>query len=1297
MFGPNALFPTGPGGISGSGGGTSGFQGRDVIWVDLRFPSGGDGTDARPYNTANVGLGAVPDAGTIILVGGDSSTEPGVNIGARNFTVLGIGGHSSGGLAAVLPTLTYAITTGTQRLAFHDVSVALVHSGANSGLSEFYFENCPNVTLTAGSDTSPVYWEGNAKCTFAGTGGAGEFRGGNIDGYVANSGSISITSANVTDSLTSPTAITVLGGCTFGPGVAVTAPSIKIDPASYKNAVDAGVTFSSTAQVLIVYGTPVDIGTANAPGTSQKAAREDHVHDLPFLPVQDALGQATGSISVNNQKITNVATPTSSGDVVNKAYADAIAVGLKLKNPAVAVATANQATMSGTAQTIDGVALNTIGQRVLLTAQTTATQNGLWVVQSGAWTRPTDFATGSSAALAYVPVTGGTVYSGSGWLDTNTVGSDVVDTNNLTWGLFTQPTSFVAGNGIVRTGNTFDVVPHADGSIVVHADDVQIGVLATDAQHGTRGGGTQHAVATTSVAGFMSAADKLKLDGITGDGVERVGFAPCRVATTANITLSGAQTIDGVSCVAGDRVLVKNQTTGSQNGLYVVASGAWSRATDADASAEFVGGKICPISEGTVNGNRVAILTTDDPITLGSTALTFAMDRVVPVTSTAPLDVTKAAASPGSSSEAARADHKHDVSTAIVGNIGTTNAEGSASSVARSDHTHALTFTVVAAVLAVASASISVNNQKITNLAAPTVASDAVNKGYVDALVPTPANPGDNGKVAYANAGAIAYASSVKTDGTYLAIGTNAAASALIRAPNASSILAARNAANNADLLMVSCDSSNGIKFGDSTGVTSLYLQTAFGGVHYIYTGTNVEYSFSSTVADFKDSILQFGTNPSGSGWLRLPGSTQIIIGQRNVLNTQNVALLQSDNADGLVLGDNTYTTSLTYGVKTGGSYKFQVNNVDEYVLDASKFDLKTNTVAHGASPSTNAVFNFSSGDSALLGAKNSGGTDRALLTWTSGTDTLSVGVTTLTTIVNGGGGGWNFGSIASFPGVEHKIASSGFVRFGSNTAGIGLVRVDSNVGHIVSAKNYDGTGDQAILYIGGNTTFTDLYFADAGAKGINSVYYQAKAQHSFVIGANAEFVVNATEVDFKDNAARFGTNPAQSGLIRVPFPASGTYSVIAFRNGLNNADVPLVSLNNLTSSITIGDASSSNTYLTSSLITIDPGGTGSTQPFVFSGGVFDLGINNAINATSTLNFKVGGTSRLQITSSITAFATLNMNSNNITAAQFIEYLNMTAPSAPSLLGWRIYCDSSTGNLMAKPSSGGTLRTLALF
>ena len=97
---------------------------------------------------------------------------------------------------------------------------------------------------------------------------------------------------------------------------------------------------------------------------------------------------------------------------------------------------------------------------------------------------------------------------------------------------------------------------------------------------------------------------------------------PVRAATTANITVSGAQTIDGVSVIAGDRVLVKNQSTASANGIYVAAAGSWSRATDFDAASELLGATVF-VSEGSTNGNSQWLMTTDAPITLGSTDLAW--------------------------------------------------------------------------------------------------------------------------------------------------------------------------------------------------------------------------------------------------------------------------------------------------------------------------------------------------------------------------------------------------------------------------------------------------------------------------------------------------------------------------------------------------------------------------------------------------------------------------------------------------------------------------------------------------
>lgn len=96
-----------------------------------------------------------------------------------------------------------------------------------------------------------------------------------------------------------------------------------------------------------------------------------------------------------------------------------------------------------------------------------------------------------------------------------------------------------------------------------------------------------------------------------------------KVATTANITLSGTQTIDGVAVSADERVLVKNQSTGSENGIYDCKSGSWARSSDFDANSEVTSGAFVFVEQGTASADAGYVLTTDGTITVGTTALSF--------------------------------------------------------------------------------------------------------------------------------------------------------------------------------------------------------------------------------------------------------------------------------------------------------------------------------------------------------------------------------------------------------------------------------------------------------------------------------------------------------------------------------------------------------------------------------------------------------------------------------------------------------------------------------------------------
>lgn len=107
--------------------------------------------------------------------------------------------------------------------------------------------------------------------------------------------------------------------------------------------------------------------------------------------------------------------------------------------------------------------------------------------------------------------------------------------------------------------------------------------------------------------------------GITASAAVKV---PCKAATTANITLSGEQTIDGVACTSGDRVLVKDQTNPVDNGIWIVGTGTWQRSPDLDGSLDVRQGTFVYVSQGSTNIGFWYVETAN-PIIPGTTSLSI--------------------------------------------------------------------------------------------------------------------------------------------------------------------------------------------------------------------------------------------------------------------------------------------------------------------------------------------------------------------------------------------------------------------------------------------------------------------------------------------------------------------------------------------------------------------------------------------------------------------------------------------------------------------------------------------------
>lgn len=175
----------------------------------------------------------------------------------------------------------------------------------------------------------------------------------------------------------------------------------------------------------------------------------------------DQFAAPTASVNFGSQNITGLLDPTTAQMAATKNYVDSVAQGLSAKPSVVALATTNL-TLSGT-QTIDGIAV-VATNRVLATGQTTSSQNGLWVVAAGSWSRPTDFASATSQLGTYVFVEGGTANGSSGWVLTATA-AVTVDTTAQSWTQFSGAGEISVTTPIQKTGNTLSLatVPVASG------------------------------------------------------------------------------------------------------------------------------------------------------------------------------------------------------------------------------------------------------------------------------------------------------------------------------------------------------------------------------------------------------------------------------------------------------------------------------------------------------------------------------------------------------------------------------------------------------------------------------------------------------------------------------------------------------------------------------------------------------------------------------------------------------------------------------------------------------------------
>lgn len=181
------------------------------------------------------------------------------------------------------------------------------------------------------------------------------------------------------------------------------------------------------------------------------------------------LAAPVAALAMNSQKITGLADPTSAQDAATKAYVDSVVQGLDPKL-SVRVATTANITLSGT-QTIDSISV-IAGDRVLVKNQTTTAENGIYVAAAGTWTRAIDADAWSELVAAFTFVEEGTVNADTGWVSTANAGG-TLGTTAVGFTQFSSAGAYTAGNGLVLTGNSFDV-NGTSNRISVNADSIDI-------------------------------------------------------------------------------------------------------------------------------------------------------------------------------------------------------------------------------------------------------------------------------------------------------------------------------------------------------------------------------------------------------------------------------------------------------------------------------------------------------------------------------------------------------------------------------------------------------------------------------------------------------------------------------------------------------------------------------------------------------------------------------------------------------------------------------------------------------
>jgi hypothetical protein len=288
----------------------------------------------------------------------------------------------------------------------------------------------------------------------------------------------------------------------------------------------------------------------------------------------------SADLNMSAYKITNLATPTNSGDAANKSYVDSVASGLNLKTACVAATTAN-ITLSGT-QTIDGVSV-VATNRVLVKNQSASAENGIYVVDASTWSRSTDADTWSELVGATVFVTGGSTNGTTTWA-CNVSPGGTLGTTPVTFVQFSGSQSYTAGAGLTLAGNQFSITAPVS---------VSLGGTGVTTLSGIAYGNGTSAFTAASAAQIVSAIGSTPVANATT-------AASCSGNSATSDKVNNAVTFsaDGTGDYAADDLLAENND-------FILSEASSFIVTQATGSTTFDGSSALNISYNSINAAAI--------------------------------------------------------------------------------------------------------------------------------------------------------------------------------------------------------------------------------------------------------------------------------------------------------------------------------------------------------------------------------------------------------------------------------------------------------------------------------------------------------------------------------------------------------------------------------------------------------------------------------------------------------------------------------------------------------------------